>query len=93
MEDIKKQTYVSFETKGGRFGNQLFRYLTCKLFTLNFGHKYIYENEFKKDDDYIIVTEENINSILKNTLSKLCRLITLNNNFRLRIGITFVLRE
>ena len=33
------------------------------------------------------------NSILKNALSKLCRLIILNNNFRLRIGITFVLRE
>ena len=33
------------------------------------------------------------NSILKNALSKLCRLITLNNNFRLRIGIKFVFRE
>jgi hypothetical protein len=33
------------------------------------------------------------NSILKNALSKLCRLITLNINFRLRIGMTFVFRE
>ena len=33
------------------------------------------------------------NSILKNALSMLCRLITLNNNLKLRIGISFLLRE
>ena len=33
------------------------------------------------------------NSILKNALSKLCRLITRNNNLKLRIGMTFVLSK
>jgi hypothetical protein len=62
---LDKKYYVSFDTSEGRFGNQLFRYLTCKLFTLYFGHEYICQNNFPKDD-YIIVNEDNIELIFKN---------------------------
>ena len=46
--------YISFDNIGGRFGNQLFRYITCKLFTVKIGHQYICREDFPKDN-YIIV--------------------------------------
>jgi hypothetical protein len=61
----KTQCYVTFDNPGGRFGNQLFRYLMCKLFTVRFGHKYISKNMIP-DDNFIIVNDKNINDILKN---------------------------
>ncbi len=61
----KKQCYVTFDDNGGRFGNQLFRYLTCKLFTVKFGHKYVSKNMIP-DDNFIIVNESNIYDMLKN---------------------------
>ena len=57
--------YVSFDTTNGRLGNQLFRYLICKLFTIRFGNKYICSDDFPKDN-ILIVTEQNIESILVN---------------------------
>jgi len=60
------QYWVSFDNNCGRFGNQLFRYVTCKLFTFKFGHKYICKSQINTDD-YVIVTEENILSVLNNS--------------------------
>ena len=57
--------YITFDNIGGRFANQLYRYLTCKLFTLNSGHKYISRDMFK-NEDFIIVNEDNINEFLSN---------------------------
>jgi len=55
--------YVSYEVSGGRFGNQLFRYLACKLFTVKTGHKYILPTDFLKtirDDDYVVIDESSL---------------------------------
>jgi FkbM family methyltransferase len=57
--------YVSFDNIGGRFGNQLFRYVTCKLFTVKSGHKYIVREDFPMEN-YIIVNDSNIVDILNN---------------------------
>jgi len=62
--NYKNKVYVSFDTKDGRFGNQLFRYLTCKLFSINLGHEYICQSEFP-NNNFLIVTEDNIEQILK----------------------------
>jgi hypothetical protein len=61
----KNKCYITFDDTGGRFGNQLFRYLTCKLFTVKFGHKYVSKNMIP-NENFIIVNETNINDILKN---------------------------
>jgi len=58
--------YISFDNIGGRFGNQLFRYVTCKMFTVISGHKYIPREDFPADN-YVIVNDENITDILNNT--------------------------
>ena len=60
-----KIRYVTFDNTGGRFGNQLFRYVLCKVFTARFGHKYI-SREKLTNDDFIIINEENINDFLEN---------------------------
>jgi hypothetical protein len=57
--------YITFDNNGGRFGNQLFRYLTCKLFSLQYGHVYTSYNKFDSSD-YVIINEENINRYLEN---------------------------
>jgi len=47
----KQKKYVSFDDKlNGRFGNQLFRYLTCKLLTILFDVEYVYINNLPKDN-------------------------------------------
>jgi hypothetical protein len=61
----KKNYYVTFDNTGGRFGNQLFRYLTAKLFTITLGHTYVSRNDFSVDE-YIIVNENNIDYYLEN---------------------------
>jgi hypothetical protein len=62
---ISEPCYITFNDERGRFGNQLFRYLTCKLFTIRFGHKYISGDNIP-NKDFIKVNEENINDILEN---------------------------
>ena len=61
--------FVTFNCKG-RFGNHLFQYLTCKIFTIEHGHEYIPENEFLlrnyNKDDIIEVNEDNIENHIKN---------------------------
>lgn len=58
--------FVTFDNTGGRFGNQLFRYVTSKLFTALFGHKYISRETVPPDSDFIIVNETNINECIQN---------------------------
>lgn len=57
--------YISFDNIGGRFGNQLFRYVTCKMFTVKSGHQYIVREDFPMEN-YIIVNESNIADVLNN---------------------------
>ena len=57
--------HISFDNIGGRFGNQLFRYVTCKMFTVKSGHKYIPREDFP-EDNYVIVNDANITDILNN---------------------------
>jgi hypothetical protein len=59
----KKNYYITFDNTGGRFANQLFRYVTAKLFTVKFQHEYVSRNEFI-NEDYIIINEDNINHYL-----------------------------
>lgn len=54
---------ITFDDNGGRFGNQLFVYLTSKLFTYKFGHKYVSREQINSND-YFIVNEENIEDFL-----------------------------
>ena len=58
--------FVSFDDGGGRFGNQLFRYLTAKLFTIHSDHAYISRELFPTNSEVIYVTEYNIEHYLKN---------------------------
>lgn len=63
---FKKSYSITFDGSfGGRFGNQLFRYLTAKLFTVKFKHTYVPNNEFLCKD-YTIVTDDNIVDVLEN---------------------------
>jgi len=61
--------YVTFKGQG-RFGNLLFQYLMCKLFTLNYGHIYISEYDFLKlnacNENCVTVTEDNVADMIKN---------------------------
>ena len=57
--------YISFDNIGGRFGNQLFRYVTCKMFTVKSGHQYIPREDFPADN-CVIVNDSNITEILNN---------------------------
>jgi len=61
----KKKYYITFDSNFGRLGNQLFRYITSKLFTFKFQHEYIARSEFV-DEDYIIINEDNIDDYLTN---------------------------
>jgi hypothetical protein len=56
---------ISFSDNGGRFGNKLFCYVTCKLFTIISGHKYVSINNFSYDN-YIEINEQNIDYYLEN---------------------------
>ncbi len=58
--------FVTFDNTGGRFGNQLFRYVTSKLFTHLFGHKYISREQVPPNSDFIIINESNINEYIQN---------------------------
>jgi hypothetical protein len=60
----REKFYVTFDDIGGRFGNQLFRYLICKLFTVRFGHIYVSRNDFEPKD-FIIINDENIKPFLE----------------------------
>jgi hypothetical protein len=63
---LKPKNYITFDNDiGGRFGNQLFRYLTSKLFTIKFNHTYVSKNDFSCDD-FIIVNDDNIYDFLEN---------------------------
>jgi hypothetical protein len=64
----EKKYYITFDDTGGRFANQLYRYVICKLFTIKFGHTYISRNEIT-DNNYIIIGEDNINEILNSNPS------------------------
>jgi len=61
--------YVTFRGQG-RFGNLLFQYLMCKLFTINFGHTYISENDFFKlqlnETSCATINEDNAGTMIKN---------------------------
>jgi hypothetical protein len=63
--NFTENIYISFDNIGGRFGNQLFRYVTCKMFTVKSGHKYIPREDFPTDN-CVIVNDENILDILTN---------------------------
>lgn len=62
--------YITFKGDG-RFGNLLFQYLMCKLFTINFGHTYICENEFLKlqlhESPHVVVNEDNAVHMITNS--------------------------
>jgi hypothetical protein len=58
--------FVTFNNIGGRFGNQLFRYVASKLFTLLFGHTYISRETVPLNSEFIIVDETNISEYLQN---------------------------
>ena len=77
----KKNYYVTFDNNWGRFGNQLFCYLTSKLFTINYKHKYLSRNEFSFQD-YIIVNEENIYDVLQNKIDVTNKNIVLQGYFQ-----------
>lgn len=59
----KKTCFISFDDGGGRFGNQLFRYMMCKVFTLLFGHTYVARDEMPAE--YMCVNESNIYEVLQ----------------------------
>ena len=63
---------VSFDQKGGRFGNQIFKYIICKLFTIKLNHVYLCSKNFldRTGGNYITITEENLNSSLINLDNK-----------------------
>lgn len=54
---------VTFHDNGGRFGNQMFSYLTSKLISHKFGHKYI-SSENVNLSDFMLINEENIKDLL-----------------------------
>jgi len=58
-----KNLIVTFSDNRGRFGNQMFSYLTSKLITYKFGHKYI-PNENINTTDFMSINEENIQDLL-----------------------------
>jgi hypothetical protein len=60
---INSNNYITFDDNGGRFGNQLFAYLTSKLFTHKFQHKYISRDQFESKN-YIIIDDNNIEDFL-----------------------------
>ena len=59
----KKPVYtITFDNTGGRFGNQLFRYVMCKLFAVRFGHRYVPRKEFHHET-CTLVTEKTIQDV------------------------------
>ena len=61
--------YVTFKCQG-RFGNLLFQYLMCKIFTIEHGHEYIIEDDFllktANVENTEIITDSNVEFMLKN---------------------------
>jgi len=72
---------ITFEDGGGRFGNQLFRYLMCKVFTVRFGHTYVSSQEFKHEDA-LLITEETVGEYLNGTKSAKNRHIVCRGYFQ-----------
>ena len=67
INSINEKYYVSFDDNTGRFGNQLFTYMTCKLFTILTGHIYIPREDFPNNrENIIIINEDNINYYINN---------------------------
>ena len=70
INNSNNKYFITFDDNRGRFGNQLFVYLTSKLFTNKFGHKYI-SREQLDTSNYMIINEENIEEFLrKDTLNE-----------------------
>ena len=85
LKNKKENSYiVTFDDNNGRFGNQLFCYVTSKLFTYKFGHNYVSREQFDSND-YCVINEENIEEYLKkNELNKniiLCGFFQKSNYF------------
>lgn len=59
------ESTISFIDNRGRFGNQLFCYVTCKLFTIITGHSYVPIDNFSHDN-YIEINDENIDYYITN---------------------------
>jgi hypothetical protein len=79
---IKSTCIISFDNNGGRFGNQLFCYLMCKLFTIQFGHKYVSKNTITNNNDFININEANVNEYLENKHDIQNKNIILNGFFQ-----------
>jgi hypothetical protein len=56
--ELGGRRYVSFDPTGGRFGNQIFKYIICKLFTILFNHTYVCSARFP-NKDCVLITEDN----------------------------------
>jgi hypothetical protein len=60
--------YVTFKREG-RFGNLLFQYLMCKIFSIEHGHQYIDEDQFllqtSNEQNTEIITDANVEIMLK----------------------------
>jgi hypothetical protein len=65
--ETKQRYTITFDNTGGRFGNQLFRYVLCKLFTARFGHTYVPRKEFHQAS-CMIINEDNIQDVWNGTL-------------------------
>jgi hypothetical protein len=64
----KQEYHISFDDGGGRLGNQLFRYVLCKVFALRFGHKYVERSKFCYED-CLVITEETVGEYLSGAKS------------------------
>jgi hypothetical protein len=77
----KTEYQITFEDGGGRFGNQLYRYMMCKVFTHLFGHTYVAKNDFNHEDA-LIITEETVGDYLNGTLNAKNRHIVCRGHFQ-----------
>jgi hypothetical protein len=78
---FKTDYHITFEDSGGRFGNQLFRYLLCKVFTVRFGHTYVEHGEFHHEDS-LVITEDDVGEYLNGTKSAQNRHIVCRGYFQ-----------
>jgi len=77
----KSDLLISFDNNGGRFGNQLFCYLISKLFTIRFGHRYV-SRDVITNDNYINISEANVQEYLENKYNIHDKHIVLNGFFQ-----------
>jgi hypothetical protein len=77
----KSDVLISFDNNGGRFGNQLFCYLISKLFTIRFGHRYV-SRDVITNDNYINISEANVQEYLENKYDIHDKHIVLNGFFQ-----------